>query len=141
MSGKMAFHTWKEIKADMIQKKKFEIIDHSQGADFLTKVPTHQRCSHCGKIFPLNARGIGGMSGVDFYIVLCPECNLPYKKETWTERKIRSASEELEALKNEEIHPYPECYTCENWPCYIQNTFRMNGKCLDHENKSGGKKS
>lgn len=133
-----SYYTWQEIQADIIDKKKFEFIDHSikQPEELKDK----QRCGHCGVIFPLNQRGIGGMSNIDDIIPLCRDCNLPYRRQTWTERKINSARKQLDKeTKIKEDFIYDECAVCSDFPCYRPHTWRMNGKCLDL-NPKGGKK-
>ena len=87
--------TWNELKQDIIKRKKFEFIDHSRETEFSGK----QRCGHCGKIFPLNERGIGGVITIDEIIVLCKKCNEPYRHETWTERNIKNATMDLKKAR------------------------------------------
>ena len=89
--------TWNDTKQDIIARKQFEFIDHS--IDQLEELQDKQRCGHCGKIFPLNERGIGGVITIDEIIVLCKKCNEPYRHETWTERNIKNATMDLKKAR------------------------------------------
>jgi len=95
---------WTEIKHDIIERKKFEFIDHS----IETQLQGKQRCGHCGKIFPLNERGIGGIITINEIIVLCRDCNDPYRRETWTEKNIRSATESLAKVRKNSLDDWME---------------------------------
>ena len=84
----------REMIADMLEKKQFDWINHEN------KPGMDQRCCHCGEIYSILDRGVGGYLSKDINIVLCPSCNELYRKETWTERNIRNATKDLKKTRN-----------------------------------------